>query len=205
MKKEVSSEEKLLNLIRKKNPADKKESVPKETKADLDVSLPSVRELPDFRKLFVQIFLVFCLACTIYIGSNYFLLKEPPEVAVVPSSDDREDIVAADEVLPEPKPFTEYAEIIGKRDIFTSPFQRMPQESSNASEVPPAPAFDLSQNFKVVGIILDKDPKAVIEDVRNRRTLFLSYGDKLEGGTLEEIRDGKVIFLFNGQRVELMP
>ena len=141
---------------------------------------------------------ILCLACLVYIGSQMFFFKETRDVSSLPSADIREDGPEETQVLPAAKPFSEYAEVISQRDIFESPFQKSQAwaQPGVQAQVPVAANLELAQNFKVVGIILDKDPKAVIEDIRNQRTLFLSYGDHLEGGTLEEIRDGKVIFLF---------
>ena len=205
MKKEASSEEKLLNLIRKRSPLDKRENKLKEMKTSAMVAWPSVGV--DVPQVSTRILLLICLICVIYIGSS-FVLKEPVNLDTLAQSEQpkKEGEAIVEEAAQVPKSFDLYSETLSKRDIFASPFQRAMTDSP-ASTAPDAPVqtFDLAQNFKIVGIVLDKDPKVIIEDVRNQRTLFLSAGDKLEGGTLEEIHEGKAIFNFNEQRIELVP
>jgi len=205
MKKEVSSEEKLLNLIRKKNPGQKKE--PK-AKAEGSTSSSSGESFTNPSGLLMKGLAVLSLALLVYIAGNRFFVKQPPQIALLPESQEETSAEDIGKILAEPKPFDVYAQTLNQRDIFASPFQRAVVESQPGALIEPAPAsaaFDLSQNYKVVGIMVDKDPKVVVEDVRNQRTLFLSSGDELEGGKLQEIRDGKAIFLFNGQQVELAP
>ena len=208
MKKEVSSEEKLLNLIRKKNPGQKKEPKPKAIQAEASTPSPSRERFTDPSGLLMKGLAVLSLALLVYIGGNRFFVKQPPQIAMLPESQEEKVAQDGEQILTEPKPFDVYAETLNRRDIFASPFQRAVVESQPGALIEAAPAsaaFDLSQNYKVVGIMVDKDPKVVVEDIRNQRTLFLSSGDELEGGKLQEIRDGKAIFLFNGQQVELMP
>jgi len=51
--------------------------------------------------------------------------------------------------------------------------------------------------------MLDKDPKAIIEDKKINQTLFLSVGDKINGAAVLEIQENKVILDFDGQKIEL--
>ena len=126
------------------------------------------------------------------------LQKNPPQ-----SQDDK----SAEIVLPEPKPFNEYGSIIGRRDIF-SILQANEQlaSSENHNEVPPIAlesTQDWIKNLKLVGILLDGEPRAVIEDSKTNETVFLSHGQQLDKAVLEDIQEGKVIFLYQGHRVEL--
>jgi hypothetical protein len=153
----------------------------------------------------IKIFATVSLASLLYFVSQGFLFKEPSEALFLPALDSREEAVVKEEV-PSAKPFSEYTSILNQRDIFASPFQLAsgPQTTMSAL-VAAAPSVDLAQNYKVVGIMMDDYPEAVIEDIRNQQTLFLSKGDPLEGGTLEDIQEGKVIVSFNNQRLELVP
>jgi hypothetical protein len=210
MKKDISSEEKLLNLIRKKNPADKKEKAVKPPK-NAPAWIPSTAKgFPDFTTTTFRFLLVICLGLVFYIGSHIFLFKPAGdnflslEAAKV---EDEKESASALETAPPLKPFSEYAQAFNERDLFLSALQRA---QTQAIAAPPEaavapPGFDLSQNFRLVGIIVDNDPRAVVEDVRNQRTLFLSYGDNIEGAILKEIRDGKVIFTLNDRQIELVP
>lgn len=210
MKKEISSEEKLLNLIRKKNPADKKDQA-KTPPLNPAAWMPPAGDPWGFLKTMTLMFMTICLGLTVYIVSQIVLVK--------PAADDlagleqarpeiEDETSGPEEILPQPKLFTDYAQTFSQRDLFMSALQRAQAGTvtAPAPDAPPAPpVLDLAQNFKLVGIILDNDPKAVVEDVRNQRTLFLSHGDQLEGAVLKEIRDGKVIFMLNDQRLELVP
>ena len=62
---------------------------------------------------------------------------------------------------------------------------------------------DWVKDLKLVGILLDGEPKAVIEDLKKNETLFLSPGQSLGNAVLQEIQEGKVVFVYQGQRVEL--
>ena len=209
MKKDITSEEKLLNLIRKKNPEGNKEK----TKTVEGKSLrwmPSVSgDSPDFSRTSIRVLLVFCLGLVFYIASHIFLFKPSgDDLVTLEAKDNADDGTAAEEVLPSPQPFSDYAKTIDERDIFMSALQRAQSQAAVTAQpetVTVQPVLDFSQNFKLVGIILDSDPKAVVEDLKNQRTLFLSYGDQLEGAVLKEIRDGKVIFTINDQSIELVP
>jgi Tfp pilus assembly protein PilP len=51
----------------------------------------------------------------------------------------------------------------GKRDPFLSPFYRQPEQAAPEEAKTPLQRFDLGQ-LKLVGVILEKEPKALIED-----------------------------------------
>ena len=211
MKKDASSEEKLLNLIRKKNPADKKEDKSKAPKANPAawVAQSSSLALSGFRKNFMRGLLLVCMGLTCYIASRVIFKSAENDILPAPAQEATDTPVSSDNSLLQAKPFSVYAQTLSERDIFASPFQKplvdTPAAASSEPAPAPTPTFDLSQNYKLVGIILDNDPQAVIEDIRNQRTLFLSKGDQLEGGVLDEISDGRVVFLFNNQRIEMAP
>src|SRR3989442_915127 len=119
MKKDASSEEKLLNLIRKKNPADKKENKSVEFKPDISASLrSSVQGFSNWPQSFFRILFIFCLVCLLYIGSNMFFFKESRDVTILSQVDNNtEKIMPEDQALLTPKPFSEYAQAMNQRDI----------------------------------------------------------------------------------------
>lgn len=63
--------------------------------------------------------------------------------------------------------------------------------------------LELKSKYRVVGIILDQNPVAVIEDVKNRKTLFLSREDSLEGLVVGDITHGRVLFVGENEELEL--
>jgi len=116
----------------------------------------------------------------------------------------KQNLKADDPVLiPQLKParsFEEYASQIQGRKIFQSPLEREKAQMSslavNVSEV--------TKNLKLTGIVLDKDPQAIIKDVQMNQNVFVHRGDQINGAVVEDILEGKVILNVQNQRVELL-
>jgi len=64
---------------------------------------------------------------------------------------------------------------------------------------------DFSSQYKVVGIILDRNPQAVLQDKQLGKSVFVHKGDRLNDAVVDDIQDGKVILSVNGKSQELMP
>jgi hypothetical protein len=101
----------------------------------------------------------------------------------------------------EAKPFEFYAGKIEGRDVFEAPWEKPALDS----QAPADPALGLSKRLKVVGILLDEDPKAIIEDLETKQTFFLSPKERMGDIVVDEILEDKVIVIFNEEKVELMP
>ena len=106
-------------------------------------------------------------------------------------------------LIPQWKParsFEEYASQMQGRSIFQSPSERkktpMLSPAVNVSEV--------TKNLKLAGIVLDKDPQAIIKDVQTNQNVFVHRGGRINGAVVEEILEGKVILNIQNQRVELL-
>ena len=109
-------------------------------------------------------------------------------------------------ILPEAKPFDNYADVIRSRDIFSIAQPGGKSLAENPNNIPQASfatTQDWIKNLKLVGILMDREPQAVIEDLQKNETVFLSHGQQLDEAVLEEIQEGKVIFLYQGHRIEL--
>ena len=63
--------------------------------------------------------------------------------------------------------------------------------------------MDLSKTLRLVGIVLDAQPKAIIERIAQKETVFLSKGETVEGAVLEDILEDKVILSYQDEKVEL--
>ena len=61
----------------------------------------------------------------------------------------------------------------------------------------------LHKRIKLIGILLDDDSKAIVEDLQEKQTHFLSQGESIGTIQLEAIREDKVIFDDNGKKIEL--
>lgn len=102
--------------------------------------------------------------------------------------------------LVEPKPLGVYEEAILARDLF-QPFDYVQADTKALEKALPA----LHQRIKVIGILLDKDSKAIVEDLNDQQTHFLSKGESIGTARLEDIKEDKVIFMYNNERVEMSP
>ncbi len=147
------------------------------------------------------------ILCVVYALINFFV-----KARQIPSSSSRKDGSASKDevaekiVLPQAKPFDAYVDIINKRDIFNIAQPKGATPSENPAEAEPLPAAaaqDWLKDLKLVGILLDKEPKAVIEDAVKNETVFLSHGQELRSAVLQDIQEDKVIFIYQGHRLEL--
>ncbi|MCA9392990.1 MAG: hypothetical protein KC900_02200 [Candidatus Omnitrophica bacterium] len=105
------------------------------------------------------------------------------------------------------QPLAAYLTDLTKRDLFEAPWEKQ-------SEVPEQPPDDFegaksvmefTQSVRLVGIIRDENPKAVVEDLINRETLFVSLGDEIKGAILSDIFEDKVIFRIGDEVIEMYP
>jgi hypothetical protein len=100
-----------------------------------------------------------------------------------------------------PKPFAVYAKGLQERDLFRSIQDRVRTDRPALKKALPA----LHKRIKLIGILLDEDSKAIVEDLKEKQTHFLSRGESLGTVFLEDIQEDKVIFMYNNERVEMTP
>lgn len=205
--KETTSEEKLLKLIRKKNSAAAparsgglKEAFPEEAKRAQGKKEPRI----DLLSVAPYFLMAAALGLTVY-GTVQYLTFNPEQIASsVPLPEEAPE--EAPEIVPrEPATAQELVsdtspEGTGTRDIFQAPWEK-PAAAAPAGSA----AVELAKNLKVVGILLDAEPKAIIEDVAMKQTFFVSPGEHVGGALLEEVKEDRVILIFNEERVELVP
>jgi len=157
--------------------------------------------------LFERGLILTSVVLVIYIGIRVFVIEEHPRGGGII---DTSGTTPRKIQVPQSPPFSEYAQVIGERELMGLPGRRSPLTSSGAQTngdepVVPFSNGDLSQNLKLVGIILDDNPVAVVEDRNKKETVFLSLGQRIGDAILQEIREGKAIFLYRGNNVELTP
>ena len=213
----MTSEEKLLNIIRKKK------HLPKDGQADVKKDKESVKAEsesaqngndfnPDIlkwinRALCAVSFLIFFYVLTQYtqgMGKEGLPGRQAGVLlASLEKGKSEEKKVEKSDVLKisfsEKKPFSVYQEKFQQRDIFQAPWDKPKEDAAQEA----SSSTDLSKQLKLIGVLLDKDSRAIIENVQTKETVFLSVGQDIEGATLEEIKEGKAIFRINDQRVEL--
>ena len=105
--------------------------------------------------------------------------------------------------LPIPKPFSFYKKTFAQRDLF----RKAAQATTDAIDTTANPLkleSDLNKRWAIVGIVLDQDSKAIIEDKKTKQTFFASEGGKVGNAIIRTIQENKVFLEYNGRRVELV-
>ena len=97
------------------------------------------------------------------------------------------------------EPISYYEGVISKRNIFQAPWDKEKKEVVKKAEE----VVSLARMIKLIGVLLDDNPTAIIENIKERKTLFMSIGDQINGAVLDEIHEGKIIFLQNSVRIEI--
>ena len=206
IKKEVSAEEKLLTLISQTPLAGKGETRAPASARSFFSGTGASREIRQILKRLTGLLVVICLGLAAFVGWSIFVKK--PERVVSREGKGESPAVSIDGMVHVSEaPFSAFEEAIRKRDVFSAVEAGKP-EGANVTEDLPVPRVspeEIAANFKVVGIVMDKDPQAVIEDVKNSTTLFLSNGDAMGEGRLESINPGNVVVAFGSQKIELTP
>jgi hypothetical protein len=213
----LTSEEKLLRLIRKKGKAIEASS-PSFQENQTTVSPDPPEEAQKLEKpmdvlaLSIRVLAVTACIILIFLLNKYALLRTKPPAgqALSPPTHAAENISPStkeeeEEGLPvaaiEVRPFDVYKPAMEGRDIFQAPWEKPAQEVS----APNASAAELAKQLKLVGILLDKDPKAIVEDLGTHQTFFVSPGEQIGNAVVGEIRPDKVILIFGQEKVELVP
>lgn len=209
MGEHITSEEKLLRLIRKKDKAAAPANRPAQGMDERGAGR-KFEERPagkDSLALWNRILVILIIGIWAVILARYSSEEKhrsmKPQSALVDSLDsagkDTPDSTPLGVV--EAKSFEFYAGKIEGRDVFEAPWEKPVLDS----QAPADPALGLSKRLKVVGILLDEDPKAIIEDLETKQTFFLSPKERVGDIVVDEIREDKVIVIFNEEKVELTP
>ena len=198
----MTSEEKLLKLIRQKNPLWPRDPRKGGAKGKLPSQGKHAADQKGFDALlfFNKFLILLCLAVVGYLGFKYSYLFQDKtahqgrkaKVPVEKKEAERMD-------WPETKPFDYFQSKLGQRNLFFNPWEKQSQPNQLVQEG----SDDWTKQLRLVGIVLDADPKAIIEDINSNQTLFLSKGDSVNNAVLKEILEDKVILMYNNQEVEL--
>lgn len=121
---------------------------------------------------------------------RYAITQEGAEVPQGGAAADTEKFPSRD--------FSEYAGIIGKRNLFKT--YEAPGKTQAPAQIAPS---DLLGNYALAGVIGGDNPQAIIEDKKTKATYFLNKGQFLGNFKIEEILEGKVILELRGERFEL--
>ena len=200
MGQSLSSEEKLLHVIRKKGSSGF-------SKGAADKNSGEGREYRwQILRSFLTINRVLLLATGILFLALLMKINQKPRDMVKFKESDHmkaEAVPLRIELFKKTKPLDEYTAEVAKRDLFELPWEK--QTQAEAQQPTTAVQGELSQTLKVTGIVLDKNPTVILEDTQAQQTYFLNVGDEVMGAKLKEIQADKAVFQLNGQRVELTP
>ena len=204
----MTSEEKLLKLIRQKKPAQAQTASPSgEQKKELKKETASVGRVFSGGKtinvlgFLNKVLILVCLVTFAYAGYRFSTLMGT-EKSVKPVKKNNAPPVENNRTgWSETKPFEYFEANIGSRNLFYNPWEKPADMGQQAPDV----NNNFAAQFKVVGSVLDADPKAIIEDVSSNQTYFLSKGDKLNSGVVKDILEDKVVIFYNNQDIVLTP
>lgn len=110
-----------------------------------------------------------------------------------------QEIAARDIAASAVKPFKIYEKGIKARGLFEPLKSSLKPDLRALQKALPA----LHKRIRLIGILMDSDPKAIVEDLKEKQTHFLSKGENLGAVFLEDIREDKVIFKYDNERIEM--
>jgi hypothetical protein len=221
MKENVPPEERLLRLIRGQDKQEKEiKKVPVVLEAassnTAQVSLSKVITKRTFGKndslsklfslkFFNFLLLVLALGLTGYLGREIFSLwKEGKNVSPLGFRPTKITLAEEDKKIEEEalKPYSYYSQEIGKKELFKSSVLQGQETQTTAL----APTInEMSANLILLGIVLDEQPQAIIEDSKTKKTYFLYKGDNIGEIKVEDIQENKVVLSYQGEKIELVP
>jgi len=163
-------------------------------------------QLTEFIKLATRFFVVTTMALLVFVTLRSFYSQEIPSGKGAVLRRPVATKLAADNLEPGVTiSIDQFRQVFQERDFFAIPYSSplQPATPNNLPTQALSSGFDVSA-YRLVGIVLDRKPQVVIEDLRNKQTLFLRPGESLEGAVLEEIQKDRARFLYQGQQWELI-
>lgn len=197
----VTSEEKLLKVIRKQ---DKLRAVKKapaqpnggDLRKDSTISLLKI-----CNRLFIIIsicFVGFLVYKSMQLQKTEAVKLQAVDQDVPPS--EAAPIAIDEEIL------VSSPEVTVTRDIFEAPWEQPQQTGTATTGESSALAPQLKTTIRLSGIVLDqKNPQAIVEEISSGETVFLSKGQEFKGATLVDLEEGKAFFMYQNERIELTP
>lgn len=204
MDRDISSEEKLLGLIRDKDRTNTQRRGKEEFRAhrQRDFGKEFFQRPRDPVEFINRVLVVLMVAGVGYFGIKGLTLEtKKTDVMTIDTLDPSQEILPT--MAADVAPLSYYEEIAAQRDIFNTTFQKPTQpifpDQASGSVAP----VDPLRNLRLVGVVLAQPSQAIIEDSEAQETLFLFKGDSVRGLTVADIGEGKVTFLYQGQKIEL--
>lgn len=226
MKKDISPEEKLLNVIRAKKDDAVKLSAEKHdpyfmkfenAKSSANITGLSEKNFSNTEKkwfnkigelkyLNIGLF-VFLVVLGGYLLFEIFNPSEPPQLAEVAEILPKEEKPVKDlkegDKTPE-KNVSYYTEGVSGKELFRSGAMDSGESTVSRGADEEKVIADTIANLSLLGIIKGDSPQAIIEDKKNQRSYFLSKGESLGEIKIIEIFENKVVIGLKGKEYELV-
>jgi len=203
----ISSEEKLLGLIRRKDQQNKearsKDSSPENPLRKRSLFSKGKGFGEDWLTTLNNILMILVFVLAVYFVMKTFGNQQKQvEALVMKTQEIKGEPLAQENIIPEPKPLDYYLNIVENRNIFNTSFDPMAPVKNGT---PPIDKMekDPRNHLRLVGIVMDQNPQAIIEDSQSKETFFLFKGDKIDEITVEDILENKVVITYRGQPYEL--
>ena len=137
-----------------------------------------------------------------YVAIKFFSPQQTISEPVSAQAVIEQEISVTDITAMKVRSFEVYEQSINERNLFE------PLRSGNLKADPRVmqkalPA--LHKRIKLIGILIDSDSKAIVEDLKEKQTHFLSKGESLGSAVLEDIQEDKVLFKYANEIIEMTP
>jgi hypothetical protein len=203
MDKNSTPEERLLNLIRRKS-----QRQPVKSRSDFDDNvvevdlLRSKQESPASNifnlQLLNKLLIIACGLLVFYILFELLFFKNERSgvTATVPKGEEKNIAVEEGKT----KPYSYYSVQFEQRDIFAVASMQSREATPVSTN---ADVQRLAQDLKLVGVILDNNPQAIIESKSENKTYFLHGGEIVGNFRVEVISESKVILSYGQEKIQL--
>lgn len=95
-----------------------------------------------------------------------------------------------------------YKKALSRKDIFTAlPEKKRAKRKKKEKGVT---IDDILKNLKLLGILWDDKPTAIIQSRKSKGTRYLSEGENIDGAVVEKIEQGRVILNYDGEKADLI-
>ena len=195
----MTSEEKLLQLIRKQDESAKKQA----QKGKKDAKKKSTAQGGGFFKTANKMLMMGSVGILLFMGYAYLKTDTAVDDGSMPDKRSLPGKTDVSTEAVEARPFSEYRDRYRQRDLFEYPWTKSEPSQGQEVSTEVVQAMALQSRLHIVGIVLDENSKAIIEDSQIGQTFFVSVGEEIAGAVVEDINEEKVTLKYNNERVEL--
>lgn len=156
----------------------------------------------DIMQLIIKVIVVLALLGAAY----YFFSGWRPRTAGVPATPVNEPIhpragrIGRIVETRFARPYDRLEQLLAERNLFVSPDTLFVADGAGQQN---SALDDLRIRLRLVGILLDDKPQAMIEESGQQRTHIVGIRDQVAGATVISIEEKKIILEYNGEQLEL--